>query len=258
MSGSRPAASKLSQGLLSARRSWGPVTISAFPEEFIDRVERQQNVWAPWYTLHKILAGLLEMNEHCQSTLALDVARNFADWVKNRTDRLSDAQMQAMLRNEHGGMNEALANLYARTGDLKYLKLAERFNHNAVLGPAADRKDTLTGLHANTQIPKFIGTAREFEMSGKPPLQTASLFFWNTVVNERSYVIGGHSDGEMFSPKEHLSRALGPSTTETCNTYNMLKLTRHLFEWDPRTSTPIITSGPCTTIFSLPRTPRPA
>ena len=164
----------------------------------------------------------------------LEVARKFADWVKTRTDRLSDAQMQAMLRNEHGGMNEALANLYARTGDDRYLKLAERFNHMAVLGPASQQRDTLTGLHANTQIPKFIGTAREYELTGKEWLQTASRFFWNTVVHERSYVIGGHSNGEMFTPKEKLSRALGPNTTETCNTYNMLKLTRHLFEWDPR------------------------
>ena len=221
-------------GLAACQRKLGSGYLSAFPETFIDRVERQQPVWAPWYTLHKILAGLLEMNEHCQSDLALDVARKFADWVKTRTDRLSDQQMQAMLGNEHGGMNEALANLYARTGELKYLTLAERFNHDAVLGPAAQRRDTLTGLHANTQIPKFIGTAREYELSGNRSFATASRFFWDTVVNERSYVIGGHSDGEMFSPKERLSQALGPNTTETCNTYNMLKLTRHLFEWDPR------------------------
>jgi len=166
--------------------------------------------------------------------MELDVARKFADWVKTRADRLSNAQMQGMLGNEHGGMNEALANLYARTGDDRYLKLAGRFNHMAVLGPASQRRDTLTGLHANTQIPKFIGAAREYELTGGEWLQTASRFFWNTVVNERSYVIGGHSDGEMFSPKEKLSLALGPNTTETCNTYNMLKLTRHLFAWDPR------------------------
>src|SRR5262249_36899117 len=156
------------------------------------------------------------------------------DWVNTRFDQLSDAQVQAMLGTEHGGMNEGLANLYARTGDTKYLKLAERFNHMAVLGPASERRDTLTGLHANTQIPKFIRTARLYELTGKDWLATASHFFWDTVVKERSYVIGGHSDGEMFSPKEKLSLALGPDTTETCNTYNMLKLTRHLFEWDPR------------------------
>src|SRR4051794_29524206 len=221
-------------GLAECQRKLGSGYLSAFPEEFIDRVEKRRRVWAPWYTLHKILAGLLDMDEHCGSTQALDVARKFADWVKARTDRLSDEPMQAMLGNEHGGMNEALANLYARTGDDQYLKLAGRFNHMAVLGPAADRRDTLTGLHANTQIPKFIGTARQYELTGKEWFETASRFFWDTVVKECSYVIGGHSDGEMFPPKDRLSRALGPDTTETCNTYNMLKLTRHLFEWDPR------------------------
>ena len=221
-------------GLAECQRKLDTGYLSAFPEEFIDRVENQRRVWAPWYTLHKILAGLLDMNEYCGNAQALEMARKFADWVKTRTDRLSDDRMQAMLRNEHGGMNEALANLYARTGDDGYLKLAERFNHMAVLGPASQQRDTLTGLHANTQIPKFIGTAREYELTGQEWFQTASRFFWNTVVHERSYVIGGHSNGEMFTPKERLSRALGPNTTETCNTYNMLKLTRHLFEWDPR------------------------
>jgi DUF1680 family protein len=221
-------------GLAECQRALGSGYLSAFPEAYIERVENRQRVWAPWYTLHKILAGLLDMNEHCGNAEALDLARRFGDWVEKRTSKLSDAQMQAMLGNEHGGMNDALAGLYARTGDARYLKLAERFNHRAVLDPAARRTDTLTGLHANTQIPKFIGTAREYELTGEDRFKAASEFFWNTVVKERSYVIGGHSDGEMFTPKATLSRALGPNTTETCNTYNMLKLTRHLFEWDPR------------------------
>jgi hypothetical protein len=131
-------------------------------------------------------------------------------------------------------MNETLANLYGLTGEKKYLEISLRFNHHRVLDPAEQQQDKLTGLHANTQIPKFIGNARQYELTGEPALKTAALFFWNTVVNERSYVIGGHSDGEMFSPKERLSQALGPNTTETCNTYNVLKLTRHLFCWEPK------------------------
>src|SRR5947207_8720475 len=142
--------------------------------------------------------------------------------------------MQAMLQTEHGGRNETLVNLYALTGEEKYLKISLRFNHHRVIDPCADLEDPLTGLHANTQIPKFIGTARQYELTGDHALKTASLFFWNTVARERSYVIGGHSDGEGFSPKERLSQALGPNTTETCNTYNMLKLTRHLFCWEPK------------------------
>ena len=208
--------------------------LSAFPETFIDRVEKRVNVWAPYYTLHKILAGLLDMYVYCDDQQALDAAKRFGDWVIERNSRLTDEQMQAMMGTEHGGMNEALANLYAVTGEEKYLKISLRFNHHRVIDPASRGQDTLTGLHANTQIPKFIGTARQFELTGDEALKTASLFFWNTVVHERSYVIGGDSDGEMFSPKEKLSTALGPNTTETCNTYNMLKLTRHLFCWEPK------------------------
>lgn len=208
--------------------------LSAFPEEFFDRVESGRQVWAPYYTLHKIFAGLLDAYQYCGNTQALEVCTKFGDWAVARNRRLSEVQMQSMLGTEHGGINEALANLYAATGDEKYLSAALRFNHQAVIAPAAQKVDRLTGLHANTQIPKFVGTARQYALTGDESLRTASRFFWDTVVRERSYVIGGHSDGEHFTPKERLSTAFGPSTTETCNTYNMLKLTRHLFCWEPR------------------------
>ncbi len=208
--------------------------LSAYPESFIDRVEKRIPVWAPYYTLHKLFAGLEDMYVYCDNLQALDMAKRFGDWVIARNSRLSDEQMQAMLGTEHGGMNETLANLYALTGEDKYLKMSLRFNHHAVIDPAAQQQDRLTGLHANTQIPKFIGAARQYELTDDHSLNTAALFFWNTVVKDRSYVIGGHSDGEMFSAKERLSQALGPNTTETCNTYNMLKLTRHLFCWEPK------------------------
>jgi DUF1680 family protein len=221
-------------GLAECQAKIGTGYLSAYPEEFFDRVEAQKRVWAPYYTLHKIYAGLLDMYVYCDNQQALEVCKKFADWVITRNGRLSDEQMQRMLSNEHGGMNEVLANLYGLTGEEKYLKIAQRFNHMAVIGPASKRQDRLTGLHANTQIPKFVGTARQYELTGEDWLKTASLFFWDTVVKERSYVIGGNSDNEGFSPKERLSEALGPNTTETCNTYNMLKLTRHLFCWDPR------------------------
>ena len=221
-------------GLAECQDKLGHGYLSAFPESFLDRVEKRVQVWAPYYTLHKILAGLEDMYVYCDNRQALEVAKKFADWVIARNAPLSDPQMQAMLGTEHGGMNETLANLYALTGEDKYLKISLRFNHHSVIDPAENHVDKLTGLHANTQIPKFIGTAREYELTGDAALETASLFFWSTVTRERSYVIGGDSDGEMFSPKEHLSRALGPKTTETCNTYNMLKLTRHLFCWNPK------------------------
>jgi DUF1680 family protein len=220
-------------GLAECQARIGSGYLSAYPEEFIDRVEARKRVWAPYYTLHKIYAGLLDMYAYCDNKQALEVCTKFADWALARNARLSEEQMQSMLDAEHGGMNEALANLYGLTGDRKYLEIAQRFNHMAVIGPASKRQDRLTGLHANTQVPKFVGTARQYELTGEEWLKTASVFFWDTVVNERSYVIGGHSDGEQFSPKERLSEALGPNTTETCNTYNMLKLTRRLFCWEP-------------------------
>jgi uncharacterized protein len=223
-------------GLAACQARFPSGYLSAYPEEFIDRVEKQQQVWAPYYTLHKLFAGLLDMSALAGNRQALEVARRYGDWVIARNDRLTDPQMQAMLGNEHGGMNECLANLYALTGEDKYLKIAFRFNHQALIAPFSHHEDNLTGKHANTQFPKFIGAAREYELTGDESLRSAAAFFWGTVVKERSYVIGGNSDGEMFTPKEKLSTALGPNTTETCNTYNMLKLTRHLFSWNPQSS----------------------
>lgn len=207
--------------------------LSAYPEEFIDRVEKLQRVWAPYYTLHKICAGLLDMHVHCDNLQALQVARKFGDWAAARNAKLTDEQMQRMLANEHGGMNETLANLYALTGDEKYLKTAQRFNHMAVLEPPSQGEDKLNGLHANTQVPKFVGTARQYELTGDQWLHTAAKFFWQAVALRRSYVIGGHSDSEHFFPVEEFSKHLSPATAETCNTHNMLKLTRHLFAWEP-------------------------
>jgi DUF1680 family protein len=220
-------------GLAACQAKIGTGYLSAFPESFFDRVESTGRVWAPYYTLHKIYAGLLDMYVYCDNRQALEVCKKFADWVIARNAKLSDEQMQKMMRTEHGGMNEVLANLYAITGEEKYLKIAQRFNHMAVLSPASKQEDKLNNLHANTQIPKFIGVARQYELTGQDWLGAAARFFWDTVVKERSYVIGGNSNGEAFSPKETLSKGLGPNTTETCNTYNMLKLTRHLFCLNP-------------------------
>ena len=206
--------------------------LSAFPESFIDRVEQRKQVWAPYYTLHKIMAGLEDMYVYCADEQALAMARKFGDWTVERNSRLTDPQMQAMLQTEQGGMNESLANLYGLTGEKKYLEMSLRFNHHRVVDPLEAGDDRLTGLHANTQIPKFIGLARQYELTGETNLEAGARNFWETVVNHRSYVIGGNSDGEMFTSTNRLSR-MGPNTTETCNTYNMLKLTRHLFCWEP-------------------------
>ncbi len=208
--------------------------LSAFPESFIDRVIAGTPVWAPWYTLHKIQAGLLDAYNLCGERKGLEVARRMGDWTADRMARLSDAQIQRMLENEQGGITESMASLYAATADKKYLNTSLRMIHLRIVGPLEHSIDPLDGVHANTQIPKIIGAARQYELTGKQELYTASSSFWNFVTHERSYVIGGNSDGEGFSPKAHLSKYFGPSTTETCNTYNMLKLTRSLFEWQPK------------------------
>jgi hypothetical protein len=141
--------------------------------------------------------------------------------------------MQRALGNEHGGMNEVLANLYAVTGNPDHLKLARAFNHEAVFAGLAAGEDKLNGLHANTQIPKITGAARQYELTGDQRLHHIAEFFWQRVALNRSYVIGGDSDREHFFPTNDFSKHLSPETAETCNTYNMLKLTRHLFEWEP-------------------------
>lgn len=187
--------------------------------------------WVPWYTLHKLFAGLLDAHRHTANEKALAIAVKLADWAEATTADLSEELFQRMLNCEHGGMNEVLAELYARTGNEKYLKLSLRFHHKRVLEPLAKQEDRLQGLHANTQIPKLIGLARRYELTGDAADRTAAEFFWDRVAHHHSYVIGGHSDSESFGPPDQLSNRLGQNTAETCNTYNMLKLTRHLFTW---------------------------
>lgn len=205
--------------------------LSAFPESFIDRVEARERVWAPYYTLHKIMAGLLDMYRLAGSEQALDVVVKQAAWVRLRQDRLTPERQQAMLMTEFGGMNEVLANLYAVTGDAEHLRLARTFDHAFLFDPLARGEDTLDGLHANTQIPKVIGAAREYELTAERRYRDIATFFWERVALHRSYANGGHSNGEVFFPVEHFSRHLGADSSETCNTYNMLKLSRHLFSW---------------------------
>jgi len=226
---------KVQQAL--TERGFNPGYLSAFPEEFIDRVEKRQRVWAPYYTLHKIMSGLLDAYLYCDNSLALEILIKKVDWVKFRMDRLSEEDQQKMLETEYGGMNDVLANLYAVTGNPEHLRLARLFDHKALFDPLSRGEDPLDGLHGNTQIPKIIGAARAYELTGKKWYQDIATFFWKRVVHHRSYAIGGNTNGERFFPIERFSRHLGTTTTETCNTYNMLKLTRHLFSWGPSAET---------------------
>jgi DUF1680 family protein len=214
-----------------------PGYLSAFPEELFDRVERRQRVWAPYYTLHKIMAGLLDAYVLTGNAQALDVLKKQADWVVWRNGRLTEDQRQAMLQTEQGGMIETLSSLYAVTGDPRYLTAATWFEHKRILDPLANGVDPLDNVHANTQIPKIIGVAREYELTADPRYHQIATFFWDRVVHHRSFVFGGDSDGEAFFPEAETSHHLGAEGPETCNTYNMLKLTRHLFAWSPSAET---------------------
>ncbi len=189
--------------------------------------------WVPWYTEHKVLAGLEDAYLYCNNVQALDIVIKFADWADKKFENLSEAQWQQMLITEHGGMNETLANLYAFTGNKKYLALADKFYHKEVLDTLAMQKDRLAGKHSNMQIPKVIGVSRLYELTGNHQDSIIASFFWNTVIRHHTYVIGGNSNYEYFHTPDSLSKQLSGNTTETCNTYNMLKLTRHLFGWQP-------------------------
>jgi DUF1680 family protein len=192
--------------------------------------------WAPFYNWHKLFAGLLDAEAHCASREALAVAERLAAFIEGRLAKLDHAAMQAVLGTEFGGMSEVLAELSTRTGDARWLRLAERFHHDAVLGPLLAGRDELAFLHANTQIPKLIGLARHAELTDDPRELEGARFFWRAVTGERSYVIGGNSDREYFQEPGSLSRYVTEQTCESCNTYNMLKLTRRLFATDPQAS----------------------
>lgn len=204
----------------------------AFPEEFFDRLERGEPVWAPYYTFHKLLAGMIDQHVYTGSSTALEVAEALAQWVKGRTDKLDSVQMQSMLENEHGGMVEALAELYSLTGNGEYLVLANRFEHSAITIPLSLNEDALLGKHANTQIPKIIGAARKYEVTGDDFYKRVALNGWASIAGVRTYVFGGLSNYEFFlRPPYILSDQLSVETAETCCTHNMLKLADRLTTW---------------------------
>jgi DUF1680 family protein len=191
--------------------------------------------WVPWYNLHKTFAGLRDAWLFGGIPLARTMLVEWADWAAGLISKLDDTQMQTMLITEHGGMNEVFADVAAITGEARYLEAARRFSHSAVLEPLLEGRDRLTGLHANTQIPKVVGFEAVARHGGDESWREAAEFFWRTVADERSVAIGGNSVREHFHDKGDFSPMVeeveGP---ETCNTYNMLRLTRLLFAAEPQ------------------------
>ncbi|PXW93052.1 hypothetical protein DES38_101133 [Streptohalobacillus salinus] len=186
--------------------------------------------WVPWYSIHKIFAGLIDCYHYAGCNKAKTIVLNLSDWAERHLKQLTDEQFQRMLICEFGGMNEVFADIYLLTGETRYLTLAKRFQHHVILDPLAEGIDDLAGKHANTQIPKVIGTAKLYQVTKEEKYKAIVEFFFNQVVTHRSYVIGGNSIGEHFGKSD--TEPLGRLTTETCNTYNMLKLVEYMFQWN--------------------------
>lgn len=188
--------------------------------------------WVPLYTYHKVLAGTLDAHQHAGLEAGLSVAVGLGDYLGRILEGLDDAQVQDILRTEHGGLTESYAELYRRTGNRRWLTLSQRLRHHDIVDPLRAGRDELAGKHANTQIPKIVGDARLHELTGSDEYAQVAQFFWSTVTRDHSYVIGGNSDHEHFGPPRQLAHRLGQQTCEACNSYNMLRLTRHLYGWD--------------------------
>jgi DUF1680 family protein len=189
-------------------------------------------LWSPWYTIHKIMAGLRDVYLHMGRAQAKRILVGMSEWAAQFPRRLSDAQMQKMLISEQGGMNEVLADVYAITGKEDYLRLAQHFNENSQLDPLMRRRDILDGVHSNQYIPRVIGLATQYELTGNHNYRTGAEFFWENVARERSVVFGGNGNHEDFFPIGDAWQQLSVSSAESCCTYNMLKLTNHYFCWN--------------------------
>ena len=203
--------------------------VSAFPEELINRNLRGEGVWAPWYTMHKIMSGLIDQYLYADNAKALDVAVKMGDWAYNKLHAQSDSTRRLMLRNEFGGMNEAFYNLYAITADPKYKEMAEYFYHNDVIDPLAEGNKDFGTKHTNTFIPKVLGEARNYELTGSERSRKIANLFWREMTGSHCYVNGSVSQKEHYFDPSKMSKFINGYTGETCCTYNMLKLGRHMF-----------------------------
>ena len=189
--------------------------------------------WSPWYTEHKIMAGLVDAYLYCDNKQALQVVIGMADWTATLMNKLTEEQRLKMLNCEYGGMQDVLVNIYSVTGNKKYLDLSYKFDDEFIMGQLAKGIDPMAGKHSNTNVPKAIGAARRYELTHNASDHKIATFFWDILANHQAYVIGGNSNYEYLGEPDKLNDRLSDNTCETCNSYNMLKLTRHLFAWDP-------------------------
>ncbi len=213
--------------------------VSAFPTEFFDRLDRREKVWAPFYTLHKIMAGLLDMHVDAGNPQALDVLLKLAGWVDAWTASKPEEHMQDILNTEYGGMNDVLYYLAEVTTDNCWARTGDRFIKKIFFTPLALRQDELKGLHANTHMPQVVGATRRYELSSDARFRDVAEFFWETIAASRTYTTGGSGNTESWlANANHLALEMQASShhQECCCAYNMMKLARRLYAWtaDPR------------------------
>jgi DUF1680 family protein len=218
--------------LARCQKAHGNGYLSAYPADLFQHLAEGKKVWAPFYTLHKIMAGLLDMYVHTGNEQALQTAEAMAGWVDGYFEGIGDEQRQRMLRTEYGGMNEVLANLYGLTRKQRYLDTARLFEQPIFLDPLAAHRDELKGLHVNTHVPKVIGAARMYELTGDRRYRGIAEYFLEDVLTERCYAIANTSDDEGWTtPPGTLKGTLNYSNAECCVAYNLMKLERHAFAW---------------------------
>lgn len=209
---------------------YGNGYLSGYPDSYLDRLESLTNLpWAPYYNYHKIMAGLLALYEYCGNGQALDVLKGMADYFDKRNEKFTHEQLNHILdHTEEGGICELWWDLYAVTKDPKHRALAEKFEKSSFLDPLAKGEDNLTGRHGNSHIPLVVAAMREYEITGKSRYLALSTFFWDRVIRARSYATGGTTDAELWGEPYQLAHKLSTTNHETCKTYNMLRLSRHL------------------------------
>ncbi|KAK8345387.1 hypothetical protein V6Z12_A07G145100 [Gossypium hirsutum] len=221
--------------LSACQKKMGTGYLSAFPSELFDRFEAIKPVWAPYYTIHKILAGLLDQYTFANDAQALVMTTWMVEYFYNRVQNVirthTVERHWLSLNEETGGMNDVLYRLFAITGNPKHLFLAHLFDKPCFLGLLAVQADDISGFHANTHIPIVIGSQMRYEVTGDPLYKTISAFFMDIVNSSHSYATGGTSVSEFWSDPKRLASTLQTENEESCTTYNMLKVSRHLFRW---------------------------
>ncbi len=229
-------ANELVEELAKCQTALGGKYLAGIPTSFFDRVENGKQVWAPYYVVEKLMTGLIDVYQAFGNRHALSMVEKIAEYFRARGAKLTDGQLDATMHTEYGGMAKMEYNLYAIAHNPADLNYAHRFDEAAILGPLALRHDSLSGLHANTNLPKILGAARRYELVNDPIYRTVVEYFWDRIANHRSYATGGNNKAEFWGDPDALSHTCVINNQETCTTYNMLKITRDLIRWtgDPK------------------------